>query len=148
MNVKICVPSGKSATETNEMLKHVYDSDTLSRTQAFEWHLCFRKGTESVEHDERSGRPQTCRTAENIEKVSEAVRNNMLKTISLIAEPVGIFEVTCQRILTKDLNTHRVLPHIVSRMLNEDQKAIRMEMAGDLISAVDEDPSLLGRIAT
>ncbi|GFU82894.1 hypothetical protein TNCV_266911 [Trichonephila clavipes] len=33
-------------------------------------------------------------------------------------------------------------------MLHEDQKAIRMQMMGDLISAVDEDPSLLGRIVT
>ncbi|GFT95657.1 hypothetical protein TNCV_310571 [Trichonephila clavipes] len=42
----------------------------------------------------------------------------------------------------------RVFQHIVPRMLNEDQKGIRMGMAGDLISAVDEDPSPLGRFVT
>ena len=41
---------------------------------------------------------------------------------------------------------HRVCQQIIPRMLNEDQKAIRIEVAGDLISAVDKDPSLLGRI--
>ncbi|GFW71354.1 DUF1758 domain-containing protein [Trichonephila clavipes] len=56
INIKFCVRLGKSATETYEMLKHVYNSDILSRTQAFEWHRCFRKGKESVEEDERSGK--------------------------------------------------------------------------------------------
>ena len=87
VNIKFCVCSGKSATETYEMLKHVYGSDTLSRTQAFEWHRRFREGRESVEDDERSGRPQTSRTAENIENVSAAVRQNRQQTI---AELVGI----------------------------------------------------------
>lgn len=130
------------------MLKHVYGSETLSRTQAFEWHRRFREGRESAEDDERSGRPVTSRTDENIKKVSAAVRANRQQTICQIAESVGISEATCQRILTKDLNMHRVCQHIVPRMLSEDQKGIRMEMAGDLITAVDKDPSLLGRIVT
>ena len=33
-------------------------------------------------------------------------------------------------------------------MLNKDERAIGMEMVGDLISAVDKDPPLLGRIVT
>lgn len=41
---------------------------------------------------------------------------------------------------------HRVCQHNFPRMLNEDQKAIRMEIAGYLISAFNKDPSLLGRI--
>ncbi|GFX22911.1 hypothetical protein TNCV_3911581 [Trichonephila clavipes] len=40
----------------------------------------------------------------------------------------------------------RLCQHIVSRMLNEDQKAIRMGMAGDLNSAVNKDPTLLNGI--
>ncbi|GFX24142.1 uncharacterized protein TNCV_2436351 [Trichonephila clavipes] len=46
----------KSATET-EILQHMYRSDTLLRTQAFECHPCFREGRESVEDNERSGCP-------------------------------------------------------------------------------------------
>ncbi|GFV15754.1 hypothetical protein TNCV_987371 [Trichonephila clavipes] len=38
-----------SATETYEMLKHMYSSDTLSRMQDFEWYRHFRAGGESVE---------------------------------------------------------------------------------------------------
>ncbi|GFY36205.1 hypothetical protein TNCV_4845771 [Trichonephila clavipes] len=72
------------------------------------------------------------------------IRKNKLQ----ITESVGISSATCQWILTKDLNMHRVYQHIVPRILNEDQKAIRMEMVGDLISPIDKDPSLLGKIIT
>ncbi|GFW00747.1 uncharacterized protein TNCV_2305201 [Trichonephila clavipes] len=51
--------------ETYEILKH--SSDTLSRTQAFEWHQRFREVKGRVEDDERSEHPQTSLIAENIE---------------------------------------------------------------------------------
>ncbi|GFV51746.1 hypothetical protein TNCV_1321021 [Trichonephila clavipes] len=43
--------------------------------QNYEWHRRFREGRESATDDERSGRPQTSRTAENVEKFSAAVRH-------------------------------------------------------------------------
>ena len=52
INIKFYVHLGKSATEILEMLKHVRGSETLFRTQAFEWHCGFRKGTESDKEDE------------------------------------------------------------------------------------------------
>ncbi|GFT58946.1 hypothetical protein TNCV_185651 [Trichonephila clavipes] len=68
---------------------------------------------ESVADDKRFGRPQTSCTAENIEKVSVAVRKNRLQTI---AESVGTSPASCQWILTKDLNMHKVCKDIVPRM--------------------------------
>ncbi|GFX40745.1 uncharacterized protein TNCV_1218681 [Trichonephila clavipes] len=94
--------------------------------RAFEYHLRFREIRESVEDDTRSGRPQTFRTAENIEKVSAAVRKNRLQTI---VESVGIFLTTYQRILPRDINMNRVCQHIVPRMLNEDQFADEVKSA-------------------
>ncbi|GFT33287.1 hypothetical protein TNCV_4767661 [Trichonephila clavipes] len=55
-------------------------SDTLSRTQAFEGPRRFREDREIVEDDERSGRPQTSHTAENLEKFSAVVRKNRFQT--------------------------------------------------------------------
>ncbi|GFT42376.1 hypothetical protein TNCV_1786631 [Trichonephila clavipes] len=130
------------------MLKYVYSSDTLSRTQAFEKHRRFREGRESVKDDERSERPQTSRTAENTENVTAAVRKTRLQTTVQIVETVGITEATCHRILTKNLIMHRVCQHMVPRMLNEDQNAIQMELVENLISAAGEDFSLLGRNVT
>ncbi|GFW60598.1 uncharacterized protein TNCV_569441 [Trichonephila clavipes] len=83
--------------------------------QAFEWHQPFREGRESIEDNKCSGRPQTYRTAENIERISEAVRKNRLQTM---AESVGVSSATYQQILTKDLNMHKTCQHIVPCMLN------------------------------
>ncbi|GFS57971.1 hypothetical protein TNCV_3124611 [Trichonephila clavipes] len=68
----------------------------------------------------------TSRTAENIEKVSAALRKNILQTI---AELVGIALATCQWMLTKDLHMIRVCQHIVPRMLNEGQSADEVKSA-------------------
>ncbi|GFX23118.1 hypothetical protein TNCV_2932821 [Trichonephila clavipes] len=70
-----------SATETDEMLEHMYSSDTLcTQMQAFQGNRRFREGKERFEDAERSGRPQTSRNAENIEKFSAVVRKNRLQT--------------------------------------------------------------------
>ncbi|GFV66600.1 hypothetical protein TNCV_1612091, partial [Trichonephila clavipes] len=59
-----------SATETDEMLKHMYSCDSLSQMQAFERHRRFRESRQSFEDAVRSGRPQTSYTVEDMEKVS------------------------------------------------------------------------------
>ncbi|GFU99084.1 hypothetical protein TNCV_1227981 [Trichonephila clavipes] len=82
---------------------------------------------ENVKDDERFGRPQTSRTAENIEKVSAAVCKKRIQTI---AESIGISSASCQWILTKDLTMCiRVCQHIVPRMLNYDQSANEIKSA-------------------
>ncbi|GFW80078.1 hypothetical protein TNCV_459871 [Trichonephila clavipes] len=77
--------------------------------KVFEWHRRFREGRESVEDNKRSGHSLTSHTAENIEKVSAAVRKNWLQTI---AESVRISSASCQWILIKDLNRHRACQRI------------------------------------
>ena len=44
---------------------------TLKKTAVYEWHERFKSSHESVEDDERSGRPSTSKTDENINKVRE-----------------------------------------------------------------------------
>ncbi|GFV84109.1 hypothetical protein TNCV_3037711 [Trichonephila clavipes] len=46
--------------------------------QTFQRHRRFRESRESIEDDKRSGRPQTSRTVENIEKVFAAVHESSL----------------------------------------------------------------------
>ncbi|GFU01683.1 hypothetical protein TNCV_1522201 [Trichonephila clavipes] len=86
------------------MLTHAYGSGIFSGERAFEWHQRFREGRASAEDDRRSRRPQTSLTAENIEKVSAAVRKKRLQTISQIAESVEISKDTCQQ---KQAKNHR-----------------------------------------
>ncbi|GFT34040.1 hypothetical protein TNCV_4384881 [Trichonephila clavipes] len=85
MDSKFFVRLGMSSTDTFEMVNHVYGGDTSMQKQTFAWHRRFR---ESAEDDGRSGRSQTYRTAESIEKVSAAIRKKRHQTIDPIAESV------------------------------------------------------------
>jgi hypothetical protein len=64
------VKLGKSATEPLKILHEVFGEHSLSRTAVFEWHSRFKVGQVSVEDDERSERPSTSKTTENVEKNS------------------------------------------------------------------------------
>jgi hypothetical protein len=55
--IKFCVKLKNTATETFEMLKSAYGEECLSRTSVFEWHEWFKEGRESLQDDERKGRP-------------------------------------------------------------------------------------------
>jgi transposase len=53
--------------------KNAYGSDSLSRSTTFEWFKRFPEGRESLEDDERSGRPTTSRNEQTIEKVRQLI---------------------------------------------------------------------------
>jgi transposase len=69
----------KTASETFEMSKSAYGEECLSRPSMFEWHERFKEGRESLQDDERKGRPSTSRTEEStgiIQKCSDVRRND------------------------------------------------------------------------
>jgi len=64
----------------------------------------FVKVVKSVEDEERSGRPSTSKTQENVERVSEMIQSNRRLTIREISEDLNISYGSVQNILTTDLN--------------------------------------------
>ena len=50
----------------------------------------FSEGIESVTDEERSGRPVSSRTEENIAKISQSVRENLKMTVRSTAEQANI----------------------------------------------------------
>jgi hypothetical protein len=77
--IKFCMKLGKSTTKTLEMLRRVFGEHSLSRTVVFEWHSRFMASQVSVEDDERSGRPNNRKAAENVEK---KFKNSFTKTVA------------------------------------------------------------------
>ena len=59
-----------------ELIQKAYGDAALSRTLIFEWHKRFREGRESVKDDERSGRPSTSRTDDNIAAIDKMVKED------------------------------------------------------------------------
>ncbi|GFX59571.1 protein GVQW3 [Trichonephila clavipes] len=57
---------GRTATETYNLLKEVYDSECFSCARVFEWFKRFKDGRQDVEDDSQPGRPSTSKTDENV----------------------------------------------------------------------------------
>jgi len=108
INMKFCFKLQESAKETYEMLKLVYGDAAVTMKTVYKWFERFRNGCEWVEDEERSERPSTSKTQENVERVSEMIRSNRRLTIRKIVEGLNISCGSVQNILTTDLNMRRV----------------------------------------
>jgi len=74
INMKFCFKLQKRAKETHKMLKLVYGDSAVTMKMVYKWFERFRNGCESVEDEEKSGRPSTSKTHENVEKANEMIR--------------------------------------------------------------------------
>jgi len=98
----------------------------------------FSEGRESVAEEERSGRPATSRTEENIENVRQIVRENCRLTVRSTAEQVNIDRETVRKILTEDLDMRNMCAKMVPKELTEEQKQRRVTICQDLLERKDD----------
>ncbi|XP_018057559.1 PREDICTED: putative uncharacterized protein FLJ37770 [Atta colombica] len=91
------------------MLGNCFGSDTLKKTAVYEWHERFKSGRESIEDDERSGRPSTSKTDENI-------------NIRELAKDLNIDYESIQDIVVNSLGLRRVAAKLVPKELNFKKK--------------------------
>ena len=73
--VKSCLKTGKSPSETYELLKTAFGDKCMSRSIFFIWFNRFKDGRESVEDYARLGWPFTAKPKENAGKLIELVRS-------------------------------------------------------------------------
>ena len=81
------------------------------------WFGRFRDGQESLNDDERNGRPSTSRNDDNIAAIKTVIRGNRHLTIREIAEESNLSLGSVQAILTEDLKMRRVSAKFVPRLL-------------------------------
>jgi len=98
----------------------------MKKTAVYKRVKRFSDGRESVTDEERSGRPATSRTEENITKVRQIVRENRRLTVRSIAEQVNIDRETVRKFLTEDLDMRKVCAKMVPKELTEEQKQSRV----------------------
>jgi transposase len=100
---KFCVKLKKTATETFEMLKSAYGEECLLITSMFEWHKMFKEGGESLEDDERKGRPSTSSTEESTEVIQKYMAEDRTLSVRMLEEMAWINRETVRKILVEDL---------------------------------------------
>jgi len=146
--IKFCMRLGKMGSETFEMLKQAFGDSCMSRSRTFEWFGRFKNGRTSSAIDDRSGRPSTATTPSEVEQVRAAVNQDHHRTKHDLCAEVGICYGSCQRILTGQLNMHRIAAKFVPRVLIQDQKDSQVAICQELKETVKNDPTLLLNVIT
>jgi len=83
-----------------------------------------------------------------VEQVRAAVNLDRRRTIHDLSAEVGIGCGSCHRILTEQLNMHRIATKFVPRVLTQDQKDDRVAICQELKETVKNDPTLLLNVIT
>ena len=81
-------------------------------------------------------------------QINNCVNQDRHRTIHDLCAEVGIGYGSCQRILTEQLNMHRIAAKFVPRVLTQDQKDSRVAICQELKETVINDPTLLLNVIT
>ncbi|GBM18417.1 Putative uncharacterized protein FLJ37770 [Araneus ventricosus] len=147
VNIEFCFKLGKTATVTHEMLVKMYGVEVVSKKCVFEWFKRFRDGKEDVEDEQRSGRPPTSTTPDNIERVRRMLPDDRRLSLRMIAE-LKISLDSVRNIVHEYLQKRKICARFVPHMLSEEQKQRWMETSGDFIDECDRNPQFLETIIT
>ena len=82
-------------------------------SNVYRWYKMFSAGREDVHGKERSGRPSTSTTDENIHEVNKIVLVNRRITVREVAADLNISIGSCHSIFTNDLGMTRVAAKFV-----------------------------------
>jgi hypothetical protein len=113
----------------------------------FQWHAWFKTGHTSVDDDELTERPTSCKTPETVAQIQEFVHQDQRQSIHDIAER-GNGYGTCQRVLVKKLGMHHTAAKFVPRILTADQKQQRVNIRTEIHQLTSDDETFLFRVIT
>lgn len=147
-SIKFCVKLGKSATETNDMIKLAYKDEAMSRTRVFEWYSQFKNGREEVEDEQRAGRPSTSKTEDNVTKIRDLLNTDRHLSVRLIAQELDLPKTIVHEVVTEILGMRKVCAKLVPKILTGDNKQRRVIACQEMIARLYEDPNFLDRVVT
>ncbi|UYV75096.1 hypothetical protein LAZ67_12002454 [Cordylochernes scorpioides] len=145
IEAEFCVKLQISATETFEMLNKAFPNDAPKRTTVFEWHSRFKAGRISIEDDPRQGRPKFQRTDENVQKITDLIKENPRTTLLELEQDTGISKTTIGRIVTK---SKRLLQNSSQDSSPMRKKLCRLATCEDMMEMTRTDPEWKDKIIT
>ncbi|UYV68100.1 hypothetical protein LAZ67_5003060 [Cordylochernes scorpioides] len=146
--IEFCVKLQISATDTFEMLNKAFPNNAPKRTTVFEWHSRFKAGRISIEGDPRQGRQTFQRTDENVQKITDLIKENPRTTLLELEQDTGISKTTIERIVTEDLRLKKTPAKFIPRFLTNEQKLCRLATCEDMLEMTRTDPEWKDKIIT
>ncbi|UYV71886.1 hypothetical protein LAZ67_9000881 [Cordylochernes scorpioides] len=144
--IEFCVKLQISATDTFEMLNKAFPNNAPKRTTVFEWHSRFKAGRISIEDDPRQGHPTFQRTDENVQKITDLIKENPRTTLLELEQDTGISKTTIGRIVTEDLRLKKTPAKFIPRFLTNEQKLCRLATCEDMLEMIRTDPEWKDKI--
>ncbi|XP_068215884.1 protein GVQW3-like [Palaemon carinicauda] len=119
--IKFCYKLGDTQVQTIQKIQQAFGDETMGITLIKEWYNRFKQGQTSDDHR---------------------------ITINEITEEVGKSTGSVHTILTEDLAMRRVSAKFVPKLLVEQQKQLRLEIAQDLLDCANNASNFMKTIIT
>ncbi|UYV84872.1 hypothetical protein LAZ67_X003802 [Cordylochernes scorpioides] len=104
-------------------------------------------GRISIEDDPLQGRPKFERTDENVQRITDLIKENPRTTL-LLEKDIGIYKTTIGRIVTEDLKLKKTLAKFIPRFLSNEQKLCRLATCENMLEMTRTDPEWKDKIIT
>lgn len=146
--IKFCVGLDKTPSETLKMLESSKTTKKCCKALVFKWHKRFREGRDSIEDDERCGRPSKVRISMS-DKVKDLVYRDRRHTLRSLSAELGISTSTVHDILKQDLGMSKVCARWVPRLLKDHERETRVRCSEEFVRRVEQEgDTFLDRIVT
>jgi hypothetical protein len=109
-------------------LGNVFGDAALGKTAVYKWIQRFKEGRTNTEDDDRSGRPCSSSTADNIHAVQELILQDRRITLNEIAHLLDISVGTVSGIV-EDLGFSKLTARWIPKLLSDSQKQVRVDIA-------------------
>ncbi|UYV72816.1 hypothetical protein LAZ67_10000875 [Cordylochernes scorpioides] len=96
-----------------------------------------KAGRISIEDDPRQGRPEFQRTDENVQKITDLIKENPRTTLLELEQDTGISKTTIGRIVTEDLKLKKTPAKFIPRFLTNEQKLCRLATCDDIMEMTE-----------
>lgn len=113
----------------HERLLKVYKESSPSQATVYNWVAEFKRGRTHLEDDERSGRPKSASTPENITQIQDIIYEDRRVAVDDIVDTLGISHGSVYHILTDVLGMRKICANWVPHSLTMEQKRDRVRLS-------------------
>jgi hypothetical protein len=89
IDIKFCVILGKNASDTCAIFSEACVGEATEKSSGFEWYKRFKEGRDN-EVDERSARPRSHRTDEDVENIRNLVHSDRRSSVRATAVQLNL----------------------------------------------------------
>lgn len=127
--------------ESYDRLQMAFMDEGPSKATVYRWYNEFKRGRPTLGDDERSGRPLTAVTEENVLAVKNLIQDNRRITYQEIQHILKIGSGSVHEILHSHLRVRRIVSRWVPHNLTDAQKQARVEWCRDMLNKFEAGSS-------